>query len=172
MVHKLLLLTIAICALTACAPEPSAGPPAQDTAADEAKLRADLSAWFEHYNAGNADGVASQYAEDAVLMPPNAPASTGRAAIRTWIAADSATTRAAGLSLKNNGVTGVGVTGDTAWMSGTFSVMDSSGKAVDAGKYLSVHRRAGGAWLYIRDTWNSDTPLPPASPATQKKAGN
>ena len=67
-----LLLMIAIGALGACAPAPVPAPP-QDTAADEAKLRADLPLWFEHYNNGNADGVAAQYAEDAVLMPPNAP---------------------------------------------------------------------------------------------------
>jgi ketosteroid isomerase-like protein len=167
MIRKLLLFTIGIGALSACAP--AAAPP-QDTAADEAKLKADLPLWFEHYNAGNADGVANQYADDGVLMPPNAAASTGRAAIRAWIATDSANTKSAGLQLRNNGVTGIGVSGDMAWMSGTFSVVDAAGKTVDTGKYLSVHRRTNGNWLYIRDTWNSDTALPPPPPPAPTKA--
>src|SRR5262245_63720670 len=105
-----LCLVLAVGALGACAPAPAAPPvPAkQDTAADEAKMRSDLNAWFDAYNAGNADAVAAQYAEDGILMPPAAPAATGRAAIREFIAKDSAITRAAGLALKNGSVTGIG----------------------------------------------------------------
>jgi len=160
---KLLLLTIAIGALSACAQTPPPPPPAPrvDVAADEAKLRADLSKWFDDYNAGNADAVAAQYADDGVLMPPNVPASTGRAAIAAFLAKDTANTKAAGLALKNTAVTAVGVTGDLAWMSGTFAVVDVKGAPIDTGKYLSVHRRSSGGWLYVRDIWNSDNPAPP-----------
>lgn len=161
-------LALAIGALGACAPAPA--PPVaaavQNTAAEEAKMRADLTAWFEHYNSGNADGIAAQYADDAILMPPNAPAATGRTAIRAFMAADTKNTKAAGLTLRNNGVSGVGIAGDLAWMGGTFTVVDPKGAAVDTGKYLSVHRKTNGAWLYIRDTWNSDNPPPP--PPTKK----
>ena len=159
-----LFLVIAIGALGACARVTAPAPAPQDTAADEAKIRADLPLWFEHYNNGNADGVAAQYAEDAVLMPPNAPGQTGRAAIRTFIAADSAKTKAAGLMLKNTAITAVGVSGDVGWMSGTFAVVDAKGTTLDTGKYLSVHRRANGAWLYVRDIWNMDTEPPPPPP--------
>jgi len=160
---KLLLLTMAIGALSACAqtPPPPPPPPVVNTAADEAKLKTDLTKWFDDYNAGNADAVAAQYADDGVLMPPNVPASTGRAAIAAFLTKDTATTKAAGLTLKNTAVNGVGVTGDLAWMSGTFAVVDAKGATVDTGKYLSVHRRSSGGWLYVRDIWNSDNPAPP-----------
>jgi len=158
-----LWLILAIGALGACTQAPAASPaPApQDTAAEEAKMRADLARWFDDYNKGNADAVAAQYAEDGTLMPPHAPPSTGRADIKTFLAADSANTKAAGLMLKNGSVTGIGISGDLAWMSGTFSVVDAKGTTVDNGKYLSVHRKTNGAWLYIRDIWNSNNPLPP-----------
>jgi ketosteroid isomerase-like protein len=158
-----LWLILAIGALGACTQAPAASPaPApQDTAAEEAKMRADLARWFDDYNKGNADAVAAQYAEDGTLMPPNAPASTGRAAIKTFLAADSANTKAAGLMLKNGDVTGIDISGDLAWMSGTFSIVDAKGTAVDTGKYLSVHRKTNGAWLYIRDIWNTNNPPPP-----------
>jgi hypothetical protein len=42
-------------------------------------------------------------------------------------------------------------------------VVDSSGATLDTGSYLSVHHRTNGAWLYIRDIWNSDRPAAPPS---------
>ena len=166
MLKKLLLVTMAAAAI-ACAQTPAPAPAQTpiDTSADEAILKADIEKWMNDINAGNADGVAAQYADDALLMPPNAPTATGRAAIRDAIAKESAGMKAAGLTLKSTATTGVGVTGDLAWMSGTYAVTDAKGATIDTGKYLSVHRKINGAWLYIRDTWNSDNPPPPAAPA-------
>jgi hypothetical protein len=45
-------------------------------------------------------------------------------------------------------------------------VTDKAGKVLDSGKYLSVSKRIGGKWLYVRDTWNSDAPA--AAPAPPK----
>ena len=106
------------------------------------------------------------YAEDAVLMPPGAPAVTGRAGIKAFLGEDAAKAKAAGISLKNASVTGAGVSGDTGWISGTYAVVDATGATIDSGNYLSVHHRTNGAWLYIRDIWNSDRP--PAPPPTTR----
>jgi uncharacterized protein (TIGR02246 family) len=167
MLKRLVLVTIAAAAI-ACAQTPAPAPaPVQtpvDTSADEAKLKADIQKWMDDMNSGNADGVAAQYADDALLMPPNAPTATGRAAIRDAVAKESAGMKQAGLTLKSTATTGVGVTGDLAWMSGTYAVTDAKGATIDTGKYLSVHRKINGAWLYIRDTWNSDNPPPPPPP--------
>jgi uncharacterized protein (TIGR02246 family) len=159
---RVLLLAATLGAMTACA-EPA--PEAADTSADEARISGDAGVWFAHYNAGHADSVASLYAEDGILMPPGSPASTGRAAIQEFIAGDIAQSKAGGVSLHNGEVTGVGVSGDLAWLSATFTVADSTGATVDTGKYLSLYRRSGDGWLLIRDTWNSDAPAAAASPA-------
>ena len=137
---------------------------ASDTVADLAKLQADALVWFEHYANVDADGMANLYAEDALLMPPGAPAVTGRAGIRAFLGEDAAKSKAAGVSIKNGSVTGAGVHGDLGWISGTYTVIDGAGATVDSGSYLSVHRRTDGAWLYIRDTWNSDRPAAPPAP--------
>ncbi len=121
---------------------------------------------MDAYNAGNAEGVANLYAEDALLMAPGAQVLTGRAAIRDFIASDIGASKAAGLTFRSDENTGVGVSGDLGWLSGTFSVTDPSGATVDHGKYLSVYRRINGDWQLIRDTWNSDVaPAPAAAPA-------
>ncbi len=160
----ILALVSVIGASAGCAP---AAPPAPDTAADEAKLQADALAWFDLYANADADGMANLYAEDALLMPPGASAVTGREGIRAFLGNDSATTKAAGISLKNGMVTGVGVSGDTGWISGSYTVVDSTGATIDSGSYLSVHRRVNGTWPYIRDIWNSDRP-----PAGAEGAGS
>ena len=170
MLRKLLLVTVAIAALSACAAQAPAAPPV-DTAAEEAKMKADIQKWMDGMNGGSATGVANLYADDAVLMPPNAPVATGRAAIGEFLVKESAGMKAGGVSLKSTAVTGIGFSGDMAWMSGTYAATDATGTVVDAGKYLSVHKKTNGEWLYIRDTWNSDNPPPPppAAPAAVKK---
>lgn len=146
-------------------------PVAANTAADEAKLKADALVWFDHYANADAEALASLYADDALLMPPGAAAVTGRPGIKTFLGEDSAKAKAAGISLKNVSVTGVGVNGDIGWLSGTYTVHDASGSTIDGGSYLSVHRRVNGSWPYIRDIWNSDRPLAPAPAPEPKKSG-
>jgi ketosteroid isomerase-like protein len=153
-------------ALTACAPKPAA----TDPAADDAKMRADALVWFEHFAKADADGMANLYADDALLMPPGAPAVMGRPGIRAFLGDEATKAKAAGISLKNKAVTGSGVSGDLGWISGTYDVVDAAGTVIDSGSYLSVHKRQNGSWPYIRDTWNSDRPPAPAAPAAQPPA--
>ena len=164
------LLAFAIFGLIAAAGGCAQAPPVPDTSADLAKLKADALVWFEHYANVDGDGMANLYAEDALLMPPGAPAVTGRPGIKAFLGEDAAKSKAAGISLKNASVTGSGVDGDTGWISGTYIVVDASGATIDSGSYLSVHRRSNGAWPYIRDIWNSDRPpAPPAQEAAEKQ---
>jgi uncharacterized protein (TIGR02246 family) len=142
---------------------------AADTSGELAAIKKDALVWFERFAAGDADGVAALYADDALFMPPGAPAVSGRAAIRDFVASDIANLKGAGLGMKADEVTDGGMSGDLAWVTGTFSVTDASGAAVDKGKYVTIYRKAGGKWPIIRDTYNSDQP-PPAPPAAEKAA--
>ena len=155
-----------IIAAIGCAKAPPAAP---DTAADVAKLQADALTWFGFCEKADADGMANLYAEDALLMPPGAPAVTGRPAIKSFLGQEASTIKAAGQTIKNGTVTGAGVNGDLGWITGNYTVVDASGTAVDSGNYMSLHRRTNGVWLYIRDTWNSDRPPAAASAPSGKK---
>jgi ketosteroid isomerase-like protein len=169
MLKRLLLSVVALGVLAACAQTPPPPPSPPDTKADEARLKTDIQKWMDDMNAGNAAGVASQYAEDTLLLPPNAPAVTGRAAVQAFLGKESEGMKAAGLTIKSTATTGIGVSGDWAWMSGTYAVTDAKGASVDVGKYLSVHQKIGGTWLYVRDIWNSDNPAAPPAPTPIKK---
>jgi uncharacterized protein (TIGR02246 family) len=135
---------------------------ASATGADEAALRAQTASWEKAYNGADAKGVAAQYAEDALLLPPGAPGVRGRAAILDFFTKDVAASKAAGVVFVIDPKTEVGVSGAMGWESGTYKVT-VKGAVVETGKFLSVSRKKNGKWLYIRDTWNSDAP--PAAPA-------
>jgi len=152
-------------AVTACT---SSTPASVDTAAEEEAMKAATQTWLKAYNAGDVDTIVSLYADNAVLMPPHAGVANGKAAIREFIGKDEAGAKAAGVKLVP-GPAMAGVNGDMGWESGSYTVTDASGQIVDSGSYLSVSRKVDGKWLYVRDTWNSDRPLPPA-PAAEKKS--
>jgi uncharacterized protein (TIGR02246 family) len=141
-----------------------ASPPA--TGADAAAIRAQTTSWAAAYNGGDPKGVAAQYAEDALLLPPGAPGVRGRAAILAFFTKDIAESKAAGAVFVIDPKTEVGVSGNTGWESGTFKVV-IKGTVVETGKFLSVSRKKNGTWSYIRDTWNTDSA--PAAPAPAKQ---
>ena len=167
--RKMAIIATGMIALAGCAPT---APPA-NTAADEAAVHAVDAAWFKANAAGDADAKAVLYAEDGVWAAPGAPAARGRAAIAETFKKDAADAAAAGLSGKPGASSDVGVSGDLAWSSGTYTVTDKSGTTVDAGKYLSVLKRKDGKWQILRDMYNSDAapPAAAAAPAAAPAAG-
>jgi len=101
--------------------------------------------------------MAALYAEDAVLMPPNAPASAGSDAILKFFEAFPKVTA---IAFEHEVIQGAD---DWAWGSGHFTLtMEIGGASVeDSGYYLDVRRRGkDGAWKYVRDMFVSEHPLP------------
>src|SRR4051794_14242999 len=102
---------------------------AAEAATDEAAIRAISPVWAKAYNAGDAKAISALYAEQAVLLPPGAPAAKGRAAIQAYFASDTAESAKAGVtfSLDPKNKSDVGVSGDLGWESGTYAVNAKSG---------------------------------------------
>jgi ketosteroid isomerase-like protein len=147
----------------------SAQSSAADAAEEVAALHAPDSAWEKAYNGGDVEGVVSLYDANAVLLPPGAPPAKGRDAIRAFFAKDMAESGKAGVRFILGPKPDGGVSGSWGWSSGTYVVKDKSGKIVETGKYLSVSKKVGGKWLYVRDTRNADGPPPAAEPAAPQK---
>jgi len=140
-------------------------------AADDAvRIRAGTASWMQSFNAGNAGAVVALYADDAALMPPNAPQARGIVAIKEAIAKEIAGAKKAGVTL-SVATDEVGVAGDMAWHAGTYVAKDKGGKTVDAGKFLEAWERKNGKWRIVRDIWNSDAApaAPAATPAAEPK---
>jgi uncharacterized protein (TIGR02246 family) len=138
---------------------------AADPAAEVAALQAVDDVWVKAFNGGDADTMAAQYDEHAVLLPPGAPAAQGRAAIRAFFAKMMPEAVKEGLAFSLGANPAAGARGDMGWSSGTYVLKDKTGKVIDTGKYLSVSKKRDGKWLYVRDTWNSDRPPPSTEPA-------
>ncbi len=157
------LIAAAFVALAGCQ---KAGP---DVAAVSDEVKRGVRDWVTLYTAGDADGIAAKYSEDAIVMAPGAPAAVGRDAIRYFLAGDSANSKAAGIKLVISDGDLVGVSGDLAWHSGGYVVNDASGATIDSGHYLEVLQNFDGKLLIIRDTWNSDR-APAVAPAAEATA--
>jgi uncharacterized protein (TIGR02246 family) len=140
---------------------------AADTKIEQA-LR-DLDAqWSAAAGAKDVEKTISYYADDAIVMPPNASAATTKEAIRTvWKDTLASTINGSWKATRVE----VARSGDLAYVSGTYewSSSDASGKrANDRGKYLEVwEKQADGKWKCGADIWNSD--LAASAPAPLEK---
>src|SRR5262245_24888129 len=122
----------------------SARSTAADAAAEVAALHAADDAWVKAYNGGDTGAVAGLYDEHAVLLPPGAPAASGRAAIRAFFAKVMAESAKAGIRFSLGANPNGGVSGTMGWSSGTYTVKDKAGRVLEVGKYLSVSRKLDG----------------------------
>ena len=114
--------------------------------------------WSKAAVAKDVDRVASFYAEDAIVYPPQEPIAIGRpAAKKVWAAyfADKTFT----ISWKTAHAE-VAKSGDLGYTAGTYeaSFKGPDGKQVsEKGKYVSTWRKQkGGTWKAIHDIWNAD----------------
>jgi uncharacterized protein (TIGR02246 family) len=152
---KLILLVASVSAMAACSQT------VPNASGDSSAIRSSQDAWYKSFNSGDGAAVAALYADDAVVMAPNVPAARGIAAIRDYYSKAAPEFQSTGLAAVEGPAGDIGVSGDFAWQSTTYTVTDKSGATVDAGKILTVFQRRDGKWMIIRDTWNSDAP--PAS---------
>jgi ketosteroid isomerase-like protein len=114
--------------------------------------------WVKAYNGGEVDTVVAAYDEHAIVYPPGSPPVQGAAAIRSFYIKDNAEFTKGGLTFVLGAKRSGGVRGDLGWASGTYVIKDKGGKTVDTGWYFSVSRKVAGKWLYVRDSYNSDSP--------------
>jgi ketosteroid isomerase-like protein len=137
------------------------GVSAADTKGIEQNLRDLDDQWSTAAGMKDLEKTVSFYSEDAIVMPPNAPAATTKEAIRkVW--QDLLASPGLVMRWKTTKVE-VANSGDLACISGTYDMTmnDPSGKPVnDHGKYVEVwEKQADGKWKCGTDIWNSDLPV-------------
>jgi len=135
---------------------------------DEQAVRDADDAWSKAAGAKDLDKTVSYYADDAIVLPPNAPMVTSKDGIRDlWKGfLDSFTT----ISWNTTRVE-VSKSGDMAVTTGTYQLTMKDGTN-DRGKYCEVWEKKGGTWKVATDMFSSDLPAQPAasvSPSPEKK---
>ena len=123
-----------------------------------AAIHAADAAWVEGFNAGDAAAVAALYTEDAVAMPPNAPAMEGRDAIQAGFAEmlSAAGGPQASVTTKNVELMMSPGIGHTALATGGWEMNGADGPHLDHGKFVAVWRQTDEGWKLSHDIWNSD----------------
>jgi ketosteroid isomerase-like protein len=150
-----LFVVIAVVALGACATNTQTGD------AESAIRQGDIN-FSQRFGLSDAAGVAGIYAQDATLLPPNAPAVHGREAIRQMWG-----------GLMSTGKGDVTLTADNITQSGdlavevgryqfNFTPNGATAAIPDHGKYVVVWKKINGQWQIAEDIYNSD--LPPTAP--------
>lgn len=146
MLSKTTMLALASMAVMA-APVASAQSVAEELQAAEAE-------WQRLFDAGDAEGLAALYAEDAMRLPPDGSRTVGREAIRAALAGDMA----AGLELDlQTTELGHDDDGELGWVVGDQTVrFPVDGEMMTGtGNYIIVYRKdEDGAWRIVVDTWN------------------
>src|SRR6476620_1904398 len=149
---------------TSCAPSATS-----DSRSDAPAIQALDEQWSATAARNDLEGTVAFYADDAVLLPPNAQIATDRKSIReSW----------AGLLGPNTAVSWkvskveVAKSGELGYLYGTYSlaIQDPKGgpPVRDTGKLVEIWKKQGdGKWKCIVDTYNSD--LPVASAPEPKK---
>lgn len=160
-----LLLASCLGAMGACGPGDDATGEARASmalsGADKGQIRATDSAFAASINAGDVEGVAAVYAEDAVLLAPNLPPQKGRQAVRAFWKGflDAYTPK---FEVVSDTIEG---RHDLAYNMGHYrfsAVPKAKGVpgVTDEGKFLViVTKQPGGEWKVLYDMYSSNLAL-------------
>jgi uncharacterized protein (TIGR02246 family) len=128
--------------------------------AEEAALKALDAEWSKAAGSKDVDKTVSYYADDAIVMPSNSPALTGKQAIRAmWQGMLAAPNFSGGWTATK---VEVAQSGDLAYITGTYELSETGadGKPMtDKGKYLEVWKKQpDGSWKCVADMFNTNLP--------------
>lgn len=137
--------------------------------ADRASVRALFDSTVTRVNRKDFAGWANLFTEDAMFMPPNHPAISGRANLKAW--ADSLPPMS---EFTFSDVTADGdgdVAAGTSRVAMTFNPPGGTPVPDKAKQLVAFHRQADGSWLVTAAAFSSDLPVPaaPAAPPAAVK---
>lgn len=130
---------------------------ARGESSDEKTIRDLDAAWSQAAQAKDLDKAVSYYADDASMLPDNAPIATGKAQIReAW----SHLLAMPGVSLSfSPAKVVVSKSRDLAYEIGTYQLMvnDAQGNPTKSvGKYVVNWEKRAGEWKVVADIFNGD----------------
>ena len=147
------LAALLVLAVSGCAPQ-------VNVTADLAAIREAERQVVKAANGGDVEQMVASFAEDAAVLPPNAPAVTGKESIREWAAS---LLESPGFAVKyQNDKTELSRAGDLGYTISRYELTpnDPEGDPVtEKGRWVTVWKKqADGTWKCVADIWNSDQP--------------
>lgn len=127
-------------------------------------VEAAAQSWIQACNAGNLDALLRLSSADVILLDPQLPPVSGRAAAR------QALSQAAPGVVFSTVTKEITVAGAIAWRIGTLTQTSVSGQVVNRGQSLEIWKRVQGAWQLHRHmsgnllTPSAELQLPPSGP--------
>jgi len=156
-------MTVLALSFTGCSPAP---PPAPDTHDADVKAISDVEAeMLKDWAAKDADKLAANYADNAVLMTPGSDPVHGKEAIHN-VAKQMVADPALSLTFQASTVE-VAKSGDIGFTQGSYKMTmtnPATHKSMDDhGSYVTTYRKqADGAWKAVADISTSEVqPMPP-----------
>ena len=132
---------------------------------DERAIRAASNAWQRHIATQNVDSIVGIFTPDAVVLFANSPPMKGSVAIRSsW--SDIVKIPAYKVQWTPTRIDVASPTRATEYGSYTESYDTPTGKATDAGNYITVWHKVNGKWRVALDAPVSTTPIPPPTVTT------
>jgi len=126
---------------------------ANDSKSVEDYLKKEALNFGEEIRRGDSVALASHYASDAVVMPPNSEVVTGSNIAGFW----GSILRMGVKDFRLN-ITDITGSGDLYVETGTYEVFVADNKLIDKGKYVAAWKKENGNWKMYRDIWNSNMP--------------
>jgi uncharacterized protein (TIGR02246 family) len=138
------VLAVGLALLAACGP--GSGP--REVGSSRRAIEAAVQRYVDASNQGDADALASLYADDAVLLPPDHEPVRGRAAIGDfWRQGTDEGLEVTTLTVE--------VDGDLGYLVGRYHLPATDEEPADSGKYvMCLKRQRDGAWKLTADIWN------------------
>ena len=113
-------------------------------------------ALMDAFEKANIPLLATNYTDDAKMMPPNSESVNGKEAIGGFFQA------VMGMGIKRvvfETATAESY-GETAIEEGSYQLMVEGNHVVDQGKYIATWKKTGGEWKVYRDIFNTNIPAP------------
>jgi len=122
-----------------------------DNKSVEDYIRKEALNFGEEIRRGDSVALASHYAADAVVMPPNSDVVKGNDITGLWGGALR-------MGVKDFKLTITDITGggDLFVETGNYEMFGADSKSLDKGKYVAVWKKENDNWKMYRDIWNSN----------------
>jgi ketosteroid isomerase-like protein len=128
-----------------------------DLAKAKSAIETENAKFIEALKKGDSAGMASNYANDAWVLPPNSTSVKGNDIASLW--GSFVRSGVKDLKLSTDDITG---SAEQLAETGNYEIYGDKSKLLDKGKYVVVWKSQNGNWKMYRDIWNSNTPAEPA----------